>query len=76
MPAIVQDATSGRVLMMAWMNDDSLALTLADTGTRLCGANLGAERATVNGRDLDVAERAFEAAALAVSLWREHCEAR
>ena len=27
-PAIVQDATSGRVLMMAWMNDDSLALTL------------------------------------------------
>lgn len=28
MPAIVQDATSGRVLMMAWMNDDSLALTL------------------------------------------------
>ena len=28
LPAIVQDATSGRVLMMAWMNDDSLALTL------------------------------------------------
>lgn len=28
-PAIVQDATSGRVLMMAWMNDESLALTLA-----------------------------------------------
>ena len=27
-PAIVQDATSGRVIMMAWMNDDSLALTL------------------------------------------------
>lgn len=27
-PTIVQDATSGRVLMMAWMNDDSLALTL------------------------------------------------
>ena len=28
-PAIVQDATSGRVLMMAWMNDDALARTLA-----------------------------------------------
>ncbi|WP_341729473.1 phosphoribosyl-AMP cyclohydrolase [Brooklawnia sp.] len=28
-PAVVQDATSGRVLMMAWMNDDSLAMTLA-----------------------------------------------
>lgn len=28
-PAVVQDATSHRVLMMAWMNDDSLALTLA-----------------------------------------------
>lgn len=27
-PAVVQDATSGRVLMMAWMNDDSLELTL------------------------------------------------
>ena len=27
-PAIAQDAGSGRVLMMAWMNDDSLALTL------------------------------------------------
>jgi len=28
-PAVVQDATTGRVLMMAWMNDDSLAITLA-----------------------------------------------
>ncbi|WP_091967267.1 phosphoribosyl-AMP cyclohydrolase [Propionibacterium cyclohexanicum] len=28
-PAIVQDATSKRVLMMAWMNDEALALTLA-----------------------------------------------
>lgn len=28
-PAIVQDATSGRVLMMAWMNDEALALTLS-----------------------------------------------
>lgn len=28
-PAVVQDAASGRVLMMAWMNDESLALTLA-----------------------------------------------
>ncbi|WP_460768654.1 phosphoribosyl-AMP cyclohydrolase [Mariniluteicoccus flavus] len=27
-PAIVQDATSGRVLMMAWMNDLALAQTL------------------------------------------------
>ena len=26
-PAIAQDATSGKVLMMAWMNRDSLALT-------------------------------------------------
>ena len=26
-PAIVQDATSGEVLMMAWMNRDSLAKT-------------------------------------------------
>ncbi|GAA2184435.1 phosphoribosyl-AMP cyclohydrolase [Brooklawnia cerclae] len=28
-PAVVQDATSGRVLMMAWMSDESLAVTLA-----------------------------------------------
>ena len=28
-PAIVQDATSGRVLMMAWMNENSLRLTIA-----------------------------------------------
>ncbi|WOP17955.1 phosphoribosyl-AMP cyclohydrolase [Raineyella sp. LH-20] len=27
-PAIAQDATDGRVLMMAWMNDEALALTL------------------------------------------------
>jgi phosphoribosyl-AMP cyclohydrolase len=27
-PAIVQDADSGQVLMLAWMNADSLALTL------------------------------------------------
>ena len=31
-PAIAQDARSGRVLMMAWMNRESLALT-AETGT-------------------------------------------
>jgi phosphoribosyl-ATP pyrophosphohydrolase/phosphoribosyl-AMP cyclohydrolase len=30
-PAIVQDAESGRVLMLAWMDDDALRLTL-DTG--------------------------------------------
>lgn len=28
-PAVVQDASSGRVLMLAWMNDDALALTLS-----------------------------------------------
>ena len=28
-PAVVQDATSGRVLMVAWMNDEALARTLA-----------------------------------------------
>ena len=28
-PVIAQDATSGRVLMMAWMNATSLAMTLA-----------------------------------------------
>lgn len=28
-PAVVQDVASGRVLMMAWMNDEALALTLA-----------------------------------------------
>jgi len=28
-PAIAQDATSGRILMMAWMNAESLALTAA-----------------------------------------------
>lgn len=28
-PAIAQDARTGRVLMLAWMNDDALALTLA-----------------------------------------------
>ncbi len=27
-PAIVQDATSGQVLMLAWMNEESLRLTL------------------------------------------------
>ena len=30
-PAIVQEAATGRVLMMAWMNDESLRRTL-DTG--------------------------------------------
>ena len=30
-PAIAQDASSGEVLMMAWMNEDSLKLTM-DTG--------------------------------------------
>jgi phosphoribosyl-AMP cyclohydrolase len=28
-PAIAQDATSGRVLMLAWMNDEALARTLS-----------------------------------------------
>lgn len=28
-PVVVQDAHTGRVLMMAWMNDDALSLTLA-----------------------------------------------
>ena len=29
-PAIAQDASTGEVLMMAWMNAESLALTLAE----------------------------------------------
>lgn len=29
-PAIAQDATSGKVLMMAWMNRESLALTVKE----------------------------------------------
>lgn len=29
-PAIAQDATTGDVLMMAWMNKDALALTLTE----------------------------------------------
>lgn len=29
-PAIAQDATTGEVLMMAWMNDQALALTLTE----------------------------------------------
>lgn len=32
-PAVVQDATSGRVLMQAWMNAESLDRTLADGRT-------------------------------------------
>jgi len=32
-PAIVQDATSGEVLMMAWMNDKTLRLTLEEGRT-------------------------------------------
>lgn len=32
-PAIVQDDTTGEVLMMAWMNAESLALTLAEGRT-------------------------------------------
>lgn len=32
-PAIVQDSTSGRVLMMAWMNAESLQRTLASGET-------------------------------------------
>jgi phosphoribosyl-AMP cyclohydrolase len=32
-PAIVQDASSGQVLMMAWMNQESLALTLKTSET-------------------------------------------
>mgnify|MGYP001122964662 CR=1 FL=1 len=30
LPAIAQDASSGTVLMLAWMNRESLALTLAE----------------------------------------------
>jgi phosphoribosyl-ATP pyrophosphohydrolase/phosphoribosyl-AMP cyclohydrolase len=33
LPAIVQDAASGQVLMMAWMNRDSLQRTLASGET-------------------------------------------
>ncbi len=29
LPAVAQDATSGEVLMVAWMNDESLRLTLS-----------------------------------------------
>ncbi|HET6954307.1 MAG TPA: phosphoribosyl-AMP cyclohydrolase [Acidimicrobiales bacterium] len=32
-PAIVQDAESGQVLMMAWMTEDTLRLTLAEGRT-------------------------------------------
>jgi phosphoribosyl-AMP cyclohydrolase len=32
-PAIVQDAENGDVLMMAWMNADSLALTVSEGRT-------------------------------------------
>jgi phosphoribosyl-AMP cyclohydrolase/phosphoribosyl-ATP pyrophosphohydrolase/phosphoribosyl-AMP cyclohydrolase len=32
-PAIVQDATTGEVLMMAWMNDKTLRLTLDEGRT-------------------------------------------
>ncbi|HMG43031.1 MAG TPA: phosphoribosyl-AMP cyclohydrolase [Acidimicrobiales bacterium] len=32
-PAIVQDHDSGQVLMMAWMNDETLRLTLAEGRT-------------------------------------------
>ncbi len=32
-PAIVQDSASGRVLMMAWMNEESLRRTLASGET-------------------------------------------
>ena len=32
-PAIVQDATTGEVLMMAWMNDKTLRLTLEEGRT-------------------------------------------
>lgn len=32
-PAVVQDATTGEVLMVAWMNREALARTLADRRT-------------------------------------------
>jgi phosphoribosyl-AMP cyclohydrolase len=32
-PAIVQDATTGEILMMAWMNDKTLRLTLEEGRT-------------------------------------------
>ncbi len=32
-PAIVQDATTNEVLMMAWMNDESLRMSLAEGRT-------------------------------------------
>jgi phosphoribosyl-AMP cyclohydrolase len=32
-PAIVQDHTTGEVLMMAWMNEDTVGLTLAEGRT-------------------------------------------
>jgi phosphoribosyl-AMP cyclohydrolase len=32
-PAVVQDADNGQVLMVAWMNDEAVARTLADGRT-------------------------------------------
>ena len=32
-PAIAQDANTGEVLMMAWMNEEALQLTLAEKRT-------------------------------------------
>ena len=37
MPAIAQDAASGRVLMVAWMNREALARDRADTARRSTG---------------------------------------
>ena len=35
-PAIVQEKSTGRVLMMAWMNRESLATTIATGKTHFC----------------------------------------
>ena len=36
-PAVAQDATSGRILMLAWMNREALELTAAPRARRCTG---------------------------------------
>ena len=41
-PAVAQDATSGEVLMLAWMNEEALQLTLAEGRTVYWSRSRGA----------------------------------
>src|SRR3546814_8667538 len=53
-PAIAQDHKTGRVLMMAWMNREALALTAADMASTVLNLGKGSVISVDPGQGIDV----------------------